>query len=99
MPARALITGVGGFVGSHLADLLAAEPGLELHGTVRGEAAHVAPLGERLTRHVGDVLDVAFVDSIIRDVRPDFVFHLAAQASVGESWRHPQESLTTNIIS
>ena len=78
---RALITGAAGFVGGHLA-ALAADRGAEVVGPSREEL---------------DLLDADAVRGLVADVRPDAVFHLAALASVGESWRAPAETLDNNL--
>jgi GDP-4-dehydro-6-deoxy-D-mannose reductase len=77
---RVLITGAAGFVGSHLATL-AAERGADVVGPSREEL---------------DLLDAVAVRGLIADSRPHAVFHLAALASVGESWRSPSETFDNN---
>jgi GDP-4-dehydro-6-deoxy-D-mannose reductase len=78
---RALITGAAGFVGGHLW-AHAAERGAELIGPSREEL---------------DLLDAGAVRGLVADFRPDAVFHLAALASVGESWSSPEETLDNNM--
>ena len=78
---RALITGAAGFVGGHLW-AHAAERGAELVGPSREEL---------------DLLDAAAVRGLVADFRPDSVFHLAALASVGQSWSEPAETLDNNM--
>ena len=77
---RALITGAAGFVGGHLS-AYAADRGAEV----------VGPSREQL-----DLLDAGAVAATVADVKPDAVFHLAALASVGESWSAPAETLDNN---
>ncbi len=94
---KALITGVGGFVGSHLASYLVAKTGLDVWGLdlVEGRAAALRP---RITLHVGDVLmDLAAVKDLFAAAQPDYVFHLAAQAFVPSSWKDPWTTLENNI--
>jgi GDP-4-dehydro-6-deoxy-D-mannose reductase len=78
---RALITGAAGFVGGHLSSLAAAR-GAEVIGPPREEL---------------DLLDADAVRALVADARPDAVFHLAALASVGDSWRSPAETLDNNM--
>jgi len=78
---RALITGAAGFVGGHLW-AYAAERGAELVGPSREEL---------------DLLDAAAVRRLVAGFRPEAVFHLAALASVGQSWSEPAETLDNNM--
>ncbi len=48
--------------------------------------------------HVGDLLDPEFVDRIVAEARPDWVVHLAAQASVQSSWQQPTETWKNNTL-
>lgn len=94
---KALITGVGGFVGSHLASYLVGEAGLDVWGLdlVEGRAAALRP---RITLHVGDVLmDLPALQDLFAAEQPDYVFHLAAQAFVPSSWKDPWTTLENNI--
>ncbi|MFH1257073.1 MAG: GDP-mannose 4,6-dehydratase [Candidatus Diapherotrites archaeon] len=99
---RILITGINGFVGSHLADLLAQkEEGMEIYGTIRGRTANLENL-KHLKQQIKiiecDITDAYSVNKTIEEVEPDFVFHLAAQAFVPASWRSPIETMNTNVI-
>ena len=99
---RALITGITGFAGSHLADyLLADHPEVEVFGTRRwrSRTENIDHLGERVTLVECDLNDAAAVTSTLSSVRPDMIFHLAAQSFVPTSWKAPAETLSTNIIS
>ena len=46
----------------------------------------------------GDIRDYVSIRKVIEEIRPELIFHLAAQSFVPTSWRAPQETLTTNII-
>jgi GDP-4-dehydro-6-deoxy-D-mannose reductase len=97
---RAFITGVSGFVGSHLAELLIKE-GLEVHGGIRWRApldniSHIP--ADKLTIHNMDIRDLVSCMGIMNKVKPTYIFHLAGQSYVPESWNAPAETLTTNII-
>ena len=98
---RVLITGATGFVGGHLAALLGSEVDVVLHGTMRHEPA-VKPSDQspiaRSHSHVGNLTDATFADDVVKDVRPDWIVHLAAQSSVTASWRDPAATLTNNLI-
>jgi len=94
---RCLITGCEGFVGSHLADLLVAK-GLHVHGMVYGDASNIEHLKGKITILEGDLKDRERMEEIISQMRPDTVFHLAAQSRVTDSWEDPEETLKTNAL-
>ena len=88
---RILITGGTGFVGGHLTELLAREGGHALAGLSRSAAwspewAHLAGAAEL---HAIDLHDGAAVERLVRDFRPDWLFHLAGYANAGKSFREP----------
>jgi GDP-4-dehydro-6-deoxy-D-mannose reductase len=99
---RFLITGVGGFAGSHLADhlLAAAEAqeaanwevwGCDLSGARR---PYHAP---SLQLRGADLCDPSAARDLVEAARPDRVFHLAGQAHVGDSWADPWRTIETNL--
>ncbi len=100
-----LITGADGFLGSHLTDALV-HLGAKVHALVRatssGAVNNIGHLRSALTLHWGDLGDRHSVDRLVRalDGAPDppYVFHLAAQAHVGESWQRPYETVTANVV-
>ncbi|MCS7220654.1 MAG: GDP-mannose 4,6-dehydratase [Anaerolineae bacterium] len=94
---RALITGISGFVGSHLAELLLAETDCQVAGTVLGDMSNVAHLRERLTLYPAELSRLDVVAYILEEVRPDFIFHLAAQPIPSLSARDPWSTLEPNI--
>ena len=94
---KALITGVTGFVGSHLADYLIDQQGIEVHGIERPRSRNEF-LRYDVHYHPGDVTDEDSVRAIVIKTQPDYIFHLAAQSFVPQSWTAPQATLTTNII-
>ena len=100
MAERVLITGITGFVGSHLADYLLGLPGLEVHGMRRwrSRTEHIDHLSKRIAIVECDLRDQVSVTRAIQQVRPDKIFHLAAQSFVPTSWHAPEESLHTNIL-
>jgi len=98
---RVLITGITGFVGSHLAEyILANHPDVELFGIRRWRSRieNVEHLLDQVRILECNLVDSSSVKAVIADVRPDKVFHLAAQSFVPSSWNAPAESITTNII-
>jgi GDP-4-dehydro-6-deoxy-D-mannose reductase len=97
---RALITGIGGFAGSHLAEYLCNNVGMEVAGILspRGRADNLAALGDSVSLHRADLLDSDAVAALLDTVQPDRVYHLAARASVGASWQDPASTLHNNIM-
>jgi GDP-4-dehydro-6-deoxy-D-mannose reductase len=97
---RVLITGVTGFVGGHLAEHLLARGDLEVFGTHRWRSRmdNVEPLRGRLELVECDLRDAAATRRMLAAVRPDRVFHLAAQSYVPTSWAAPSETLTGNVL-
>ncbi len=92
-----MITGIGGFAGSHLAEYLLEHTDLEVWGLdlVEGRAA---PWRSRVTLHVGNILmDLPALKGLFLEARPDYIFHLAAQAFVPVSWTDPWSTLDNNI--
>lgn len=97
---RALITGITGFAGSHLADyMLEHHPEVELYGIHRWRSRrdNIEHLDDRLTLLEADLRDYTSLHHLLDKVRPDYIFHLAAQSFVPSSWTAPGETLTTNI--
>ena len=98
---RVLITGITGFAGSHLAEfLLEDHPDVELFGIMRwrSRTENIEAIQHRLRLLECDLRDATSVKQLIARVRPDRIFHLAAQSFVPSSWNAPAESLTTNIL-
>jgi len=94
---RCLITGCEGFIGSHLADLLV-EKRLPIYGMVYADTKNLNHLKDKVTIFHCDMKDRDRVEGIIDEVKPDIVFHLAAQSYVTVSWEDPEETLKTNIL-
>jgi GDP-4-dehydro-6-deoxy-D-mannose reductase len=101
MSKRVLITGITGFVGSHLADyILAKHPDASISGILRwrSRTENILHLRDRLRLIECDMRDASSVRAAIEEVRPDWIFHLAAQSFVPSSFTAPSESLSTNLI-
>jgi len=98
---RALITGITGFAGSHLAEfILSNHPDVEVYGIMRwrSRTENIEAIEKRVQLVECDLRDATSVKTLLGRVRPDKIFHLAAQSYVPASWNAPGESLTTNII-
>ncbi len=96
---KCLITGITGFAGSHLAEHLLAQ-GYEVHGTLRwrSRTENIEGIRDRLTLHACDLRDPMAMREVVARVRPDQVYHLAAQSYVLMSWVAPSETMTTNVV-
>jgi len=97
---RVLITGVTGFAGSHLADYCLTRGDVELHGIIRwrSRTENIEHFRDKIALHECDLRDASSTRDVIENVRPEFIFHLAAQSFVPTSWRAPSESLSTNVL-
>lgn len=95
--ARALITGISGFVGSHLAEYLLEHTDWQVAGTVYGPEGNIAHLRDRLELYPAELSQLETVVSIVKQVKPDYIFHLAAQPLPSLSLRDPWGTLAVNI--
>jgi dTDP-glucose 4,6-dehydratase len=100
-----LVTGADGFMGSHLTEALV-HLGAHVHAFVRatssGALNNIWHLRDRLKVHFADLTDKTSIDYLVRELcqAPDrpYVFHLGAQAHVGESWHRPYETVMANTV-
>lgn len=98
---KVLITGATGFAGSHLADyVLAHRPGVQVHGTRRWRSKDDTTdhLNGKVHFHECDITDPHNVYHVIERIRPDSIFHLAAQSYVPASWDSPVETFHANVV-
>ena len=98
---RALITGIAGFVGRHLARYLANIDGVEIFGVDQFGIPAVSSelgLGSRLQVVQANLADGKRVREIVEIARPDWIFHLAAQAFVPTAFADPAGTLANNIV-
>ncbi len=96
---KALITGITGFVGSHLAELLL-KKNHEVYGIVRwrSKTENIEHIRKHLKLVEADLLDAHSMENLIKRTKPDYIFHLAAQSFVLTSWHAPAHTLNLNII-
>ena len=92
---RSIVTGGAGFIGSHVVDALVArgDEVAVIDSLVHGKEENVASGAEL---HVRDIREP--LDDIFDAVRPEAVFHLAAQADVRVSVEHPVEDAEVNVL-
>ncbi len=100
--SRILITGITGFVGSHLAEkLVELDENIEVYGTVRRQSVPIFPNIRNITDQVilkeANLIDYPSLESAITEIEPNYIFHLAAQSFVPTSFKAPIESIHTNI--
>ena len=103
---RALITGISGMVGSHLADYLLANTDWDIHGLIRWRSSldnlrHLVPRinsNDRVFLHYGDLSDSWSLLSGVEQATPDYVFHLAAQSYPKTSFVASADTYRTNIV-
>ncbi|MBI5123189.1 GDP-mannose 4,6-dehydratase [Candidatus Roizmanbacteria bacterium] len=92
---KVLITGIGGFAGSHLRDFLLTKKDLTVFGTdLRKSDPAQNPKALICTV---DLTDYHGVVKIIAEIKPDYIFHLAALTSPAKSFSHPYDTLENNI--
>lgn len=102
---RALITGITGMVGSHLAEYLIEHTDWEVDGMCRWRSPldNLETLVPRINARdrvrllYGDIRDTLAVQDVVRKSTPDYVFHLAAQSYPRTSFESPLDTLDTNI--
>jgi GDPmannose 4,6-dehydratase len=102
---RALITGITGMVGSHLAEYLLASTDWDVFGMCRWRSpldnletlAGRINSGDRTFLLYGDLRDTMSIQKVVADSRPDYVFHLAAQSFPRTSFDSPLDTMDTNI--
>lgn len=93
MGKRALIFGVNGFVGAHLARELASR-GYEVCGSDLKEGCALPEVGRYASCDLADSEGVA---KVVADAKPDYIVNLAAISSVGQSWRMPALAMRVNV--
>ncbi len=92
---KAMIIGAAGFVGPYLAEAIKKNMDCDIvatkleHETVNIVGAQVVNL---------NILNVDEIKEVMEEIRPDYIFHLAAQSSVGLSWKNPVLTVNVNII-
>ncbi|MBP5493845.1 MAG: GDP-mannose 4,6-dehydratase [Lachnospiraceae bacterium] len=91
---KALIIGAAGFVGNYLINHLAIDKGMEVYAT---KLAHECIDNSNATVCDLNILEKQEIVDVLFKIRPDYIFHLAAQSSVGVAWRNPQLTIDVNI--
>ncbi len=99
---QVFLTGHTGFKGSWLCEWLLAlgarVTGFSLPPPTRPALFDQLDLAHRVTHRLGDIRDAKALAAVVARARPDFIFHLAAQPLVRESYRSPVETWNTNVL-
>ena len=98
---RVLITGITGFAGSHLADyILENHPEVKLYGLIRWRSPmeNILHIQDKIELHQGDLKDIVSLKKCLAEIKPDRIFHLAAQSYVPFSWKCPSETFSINAL-
>ena len=95
---RYLITGANGFCGRHLADLLSGDNN-QVYGISRSIPDDLVLRHPDVTYEQCNLIDHASVFNLLKKVKPDCIFHLAAESSVASSWKSPINILNNNVLS
>ena len=106
MPKKVFITGITGMVGSHLLDYLFKKTNWNIYGLIRWRSSleninlniKNINLKKRVFLEYGDIREAHALDSIIKKIKPDYVFHLAAQSYPRTSFDMPADTYETNTI-
>ena len=95
-----LITGITGFVGSHMADFIVTNyPEVKLHGTVRwhlSKTSNIEHLTKKIEIHDCNLTDPFSTFNLIEKIKPEIIFHFAAESFVSPSWNNPIQYMYVN---
>ena len=94
-----LVTGITGFAGGALAEALLARPNVQVFGLSRGNVwpALWSHLADKVPLAKADLQDPQSIESVLREVRPEQVYHLAGYAQVGRSFQEPDAAWAGNL--
>lgn len=101
--SRVLITGISGSGGSYLAEYIVKNhPKVKVHGISRWHSTtggnNLESIKDRVSVHEADLMDLGSVLTVLKEVKPDVIFHLAAHANVRTSFITPTAVLSNNIL-
>tara|TARA_A100001011_G_scaffold380250_1_gene447333 strand:- start:564 stop:1568 length:1005 start_codon:yes stop_codon:yes gene_type:complete len=106
MKKKVFITGITGMVGSHLLDYIFKNTNWDIHGLIRWRSPldniekHLNAInkGKRIFLHYGDLREINSLNRILKKIKPNYIFHLAAQSYPKTSFVMPVDTYETNII-
>lgn len=98
----ALITGISGSGGSYLAECVAAQPGMAVHGISRWHStsanSNLSAIADQVVMHECDLTDFSSVARVLQDSRPDVIFHIASHANVWAGFKTPLAVMQNNVM-
>ncbi|MCI8622575.1 MAG: GDP-mannose 4,6-dehydratase [Provencibacterium sp.] len=92
---KALILGAGGFVAHYLLEHIRKDYGWETYATLLPSETLLTPTAGT---YALDILDAQAVEKLLAQIRPDYIFHLAAQSSVALAWKKPELTVEINLV-
>lgn len=98
---RVLITGITGMAGSHLAEYVVEEhKNWQVFGVKRwrSDVSNIEEVQDKIQLLDCELRDPGGVHDLIAQVKPDYIFHLAAQSFVPESWKTPHSTISDNVL-
>ena len=96
---KILITGITGFVGSHLADFLLVKKNIKVFGLRRyhlSKEDNILHIINKIEWFDCDLLDPKAIQNVLKKIKPDIIFHMASQSFVSPSWDHPSLYMDVN---
>lgn len=96
---KILVTGANGFVGSHMVELLLSKKYKKIYATKRWHLSNlnnISHLKNKLNFIDCDITDSISTSNLIKDLKPDVVYHFAAESFVSPSWAHPHRYMSVN---
>ena len=98
---KVLILGITGQIGSYLAEILL-ERGYEIHGVIRRSSSfntgRLNDIYDRIKLYYGDITDALSIDQIINDIKPDYIYNMAAMSHVAVSYTTPLYTTMTDAV-
>lgn len=98
---RVLITGITGFAGSHLTDYILSEhKDVEVYGFIRWRSRmdNINHVLDKIHLYEADLKDIVSLEKALYQIKPNRIFHLAAQSFVPTSWKCPAETFSINAV-
>ena len=95
-----LITGITGLIGSNVCRSLLLNPKNKIYGLIRlrSDLSNLIGILDKITLKYGDITDSFQMNSMIKEISPDYIYHFAAQSTNGISETIPELTLQTNIM-
>jgi len=92
-----LITGIGGFLGSYLADFALAQ-GWTVSGILRQDSRNIKEIRHKVALFRSDIRDRNQIENAVQKIQPEVIFHLGAQSSPSASWTEPERTFHVNVL-